>query len=592
MTPLPLLCVVLATSWPALDASDAAIYRSIREPRVVAVQPNHTHKEMVVMPDGEIRYYGKDLVDGRPREVYLSSRDRGLSWKTKLCQPGDLGAMAKCPWADYYITVVEPAEKGGFLRCIRSKDGPDGKVEVRTNDTASTSLNFFRPVQPLEKSRRWIFAGARRIDGYERPALAISADDGETWHEVVVTNAVSADRILYHDKSLRWNNGCCEPTIVELANGELLMAARASFRHHYLYRSKDAGETWEGPVPAPMFYASNTMPTFLKLRDGRILFFWNNTEPLPKRDPAEYPELWEPELDGRAETFFTNRDALHAAISEDDGKTWIGFREVALDPIRNRADFREYGNRPWREADKSVHQTQPMEMPDGKILLPYGQGAAARICIFDVAWLYETERFDDFRYGLDGLSNHLYVKSLNGNIRGWSGHCAFNRVPGALLVREPDTNPYSKREALQICRIRDERLVSDRQGVAWNFPAGLKGKVELECRVDGEGFQLALCDRWFNPCDEFVGEEAALAVPVTAETLGGKGKWQVVRLSWDWSAGTAALSCSTNGIARTLSLKTEGKSPFGPSYLHLQTLATGHDPKGTYFRFCRKSHPP
>ena len=52
MTPLPLLCVVLAMSWPALDASDVAIYRSIREPRVVAVQPNHTHKEMVVMPDG------------------------------------------------------------------------------------------------------------------------------------------------------------------------------------------------------------------------------------------------------------------------------------------------------------------------------------------------------------------------------------------------------------------------------------------------------------------------------------------------------------------------------------------------------------
>jgi len=129
------LAIAAAAVWPALDASDAAIYRSIREPRVVAVQPNHTHKEMVLMPDGEVRYYGKDLVDGRPREVYLSSRDRG----------------------------------------------PDGKVEVRTNDTASTSLNFFRPVQPLEKSRRWIFAGARRIDGYERPALAISEDDGKTW---------------------------------------------------------------------------------------------------------------------------------------------------------------------------------------------------------------------------------------------------------------------------------------------------------------------------------------------------------------------------------------------------------------------------
>ena len=85
------LAIAAAAVWPALDASDAAIYRSIREPRVVAVQPNHTHKEMVLMPDGEVRYYGKDLEDGRPREVYLSSRDRGLSLKTKLCRSGDLG---------------------------------------------------------------------------------------------------------------------------------------------------------------------------------------------------------------------------------------------------------------------------------------------------------------------------------------------------------------------------------------------------------------------------------------------------------------------------------------------------------------------
>lgn len=67
------LAIAAAAVWPALDASDAAIYRSIHEPRVVAVQPNHTHKEMVLMPDGEVRYYGKVLVDGRPREVYLSS---------------------------------------------------------------------------------------------------------------------------------------------------------------------------------------------------------------------------------------------------------------------------------------------------------------------------------------------------------------------------------------------------------------------------------------------------------------------------------------------------------------------------------------
>ena len=71
-----------AQTWPKLDDSDSFFYESIYAPRVVAIQPNHTHKEMVVMSDGEIRYYGSDFIKGKPRRVYLSSEDRGLSWNT------------------------------------------------------------------------------------------------------------------------------------------------------------------------------------------------------------------------------------------------------------------------------------------------------------------------------------------------------------------------------------------------------------------------------------------------------------------------------------------------------------------------------
>jgi hypothetical protein len=577
-----------SSQWPALNESDALFYKSIYAPRIVATQPAHTHKEMCVMPDGEIRYYGRDMVDGKLRNVYLSSRDRGMSWKHVLQRNDDYGPMVKCPWADYYLKLIGPAKKGGVWRCLKTQDGPTGKKNLRIIDTAMTSsLGFFRPMQPLEKSRRWIMAGARFVDRVQRPALLISADDGKSWREVVVTNVVSANRILYHDKSMRWDNGCCEPTIVELDKDDLLMAVRATFRHHYLYRSKDGGVTWSDPKPAPMFYASNTMPTFLKLRDGRILFFWNNTEPLPKRDPAEYPEMNRFERAGMCETVFTNRDALHAAISEDGGNTWIGFREVVLNPIRNREDFREYGNLPWREGDKSVHQPQPLELPDGKILLPFGQGSAARICLFDVSWLYEKERYEDFKTGLEGISNFLYVKSLIGNFRGWSGHCSFNRVPGAMMVRSPDTNTKTQKEVLQLCRIKDERLVSDRQGVVWNFPAGMTGRLEIECRIDGEGFQLALCDRWFNPSDEFVKEESSLAIPVTAAVLGGVGKWAKVTLEWDWKKKTAKLECA--GYSKTFPIRTEGLSPFGPSYMHLQTLSEKEDTKGAYFRSFRKT---
>ena len=583
--------ILLMAAVIALDAQQQPIYDAIYEPKIVAEQPNHTHKVMVMMPDGEIRYYGTDLVGKEKRKVYLSSRDRGLSWTTKLWLDG-WGPMAYCPWGDFYYTMdFVDTENGGRMRFMRSRRGPDDPDRTFVKTDVGT-LDFFRPMQPCEKNRLLIFGGARTIKdeatgrAWERPALAISSDDGATWREVVVTNAVTTGGVrLFNDKALRWDNGCCESTVVELSTGELWMACRATLRHHQLYKSKDGGRTWIGPEPMFGFYASNTIPTFLKLKDGRILFFWNNTEPLAKRDSSEYPELLPQENAGRCETVFTNRDALHVAISDDDGRTWKGFREVALNPIRNRADFREYGNARVSEYDKSVHQTQPMEMPGGKILLPYGQGASRRICIFDLRWIEEKGRYDEFRWGLDGLSNHLYLRSLNGNIRGWSGHCAFNRIPGAALVREPDTGASTARECLQVCRIRDERLVGDLQGVAWNFPAAKRGRLELVCRADGEGVRLAICDRWINPGDEHVADYAAFSLPIDAKTLGGAGQWKTLAVTWDWERKTAHAAC--DGFSKDITFRTEGLSPFGPSYLHLQTLAKGHDPKGVYFRSFR-----
>ena len=162
--------------------------------------------------------------------------------------------------------------------------------------------------------------------------------------------------------------------------------------------------------------------------------------------------------------------------------TWKGFRELALCGARNSADFRQLGNAPDQEHDKSVHQTQLLELDCGKVLLSLGQNVAVRrMIVFDPDWLLETERHDDFRNGFAGLSNHLYVRSMAGGNRGWAGHCAFNRVPGALLVRDPESTRETRRELLQLCRVRDLRLVSDRQGIVWNFPAAMPGSSSLTC---------------------------------------------------------------------------------------------------------------
>ena len=85
-----------------------------------------------------------------------------------------------------------------------------------------------------------------------------------------------------------------------------------------------------------------------------------------------------------------------------------------------------------------------------------------------------------------------------------------------------------------------------------------KGRVEIECRVEGEGFRASVLDHWVNPCDERSDHVAAKTVRVTKASL-GEG-WQTVTVDWDLPEGRQV------------------------SYLHLQTLADGPDAKGAYFR--------
>lgn len=554
-------------------------------PQVVAVPPAAAVRDLCRTADGEIRHYGWKTVGGERRRVYVASRDEGTNWAFRVAARGDVGAMVKSPWRDewIYFTDEGPERETVF---VRSKTGPgDTSPERRRMGWRRQEL---RQLVALNARRRWVaaFSDVRCENGAcYRAAVALSDDDGDTWRYIPVPPLKGVPRVGPSDKRPRWYNDGCEPSVVERHDGSLLMALRTSSGHHAFSVSKDGGETWSEPRENPAFWATNTMPYLFRLRDGRLLFVWNNTAPLPTRDAAEYPELSEGERAGVWETVFTSRDALHAAISDDDGRTWRGFREIALTEPRNAPDFRELGNDPDDEHDKSVHQTQAIELRDGMVLIAYGQNSSARrLARLDPDWLLETTRTEDFRQGLGGLSNHLYLKSLSGGWRGWAGHCAWNRLPGAVLMRDPDTDAGtgSVREVLRLCRIPDPRLVSDRQGVAWNFPAVRTGELEIDCRIDGAGFRLTLTDHWINPCDEYSPPRAPVSWKVTREMLGDG--WHRLRCTWDGETGRAALTCDGREIATAVLRE---MPPFGLSYLHLQTLAEGLDASGASFRSFR-----
>ena len=567
-------------------------YDEIRAPKVVAVQPIYAVHDLCRTADGEIRHYGWQMVNGEKRRVYIASRDEGLSWTTCLAKDGEAGYMEKSPESGDWIGFDSKKPKRVVLR---SKIGPGDPNPERIDLPWPWSNFFVRHLIHLKTRNRWIAAISDcRCEGKEcyHAAVALSDDDGRTWKWVQVQPVSDVARMHPGDKRPHWFNDGCEPTVVELKDGTLWMGVRTSGEHHAFYTSKDGGETWSEGTPHPAFWAANTMPYLFRLSDGRLLFIWNNTAMLPTRDLSEYPELGGGERSGQWEAVFTNRDALHAAISDDDGKTWRGFREIALNDIRNASDFRELGNDPAQEHDKSVHQTQALELPGGKVLLAYGQNSAARrIAIFDPDWLLETTREEDFRTGLGNISNHLYVKSLSGGWRGWAGHCAWNRMPGATLVRDPDTdNPppgakRSVREVLQLARVRDPRLVSERQGIVWNFPAARKGKVTINCRVVGAGFRLTLADHWMNPCDDTGPLRSPFSMPITSKELPSTSAWHVLSASWDEDIGTVTLTVDGKDLA---SYSLASLPPFGLSYLHLQTLAEDADAEGTYFRSFRK----
>ena len=444
------------------------------------------------------------------------------------------------------------------------------------------------PRQPMAlKSRaRWILpAQGAPENGQQRAVVYYSDDDGEHWKRVMLP-VIPRPGLRWPHKGLRWENCGDEPTVAELSDGRLYMLIRTAQDQFWESFSADAGESWTTPEPS-RFYGTITSPLLFTLSDGRLLAFWNNTTPLPEVDHSLSPGLNEAERSGQYEDAFTNRDALHAAISEDDGVNWIGFRELHLNEHRNDIDFRSHGGNDI-SLDKSVHQSQAVELPGGKVLLAFGQHPdCRRMILFDPDWLYEKGRRDDFRRGLGDWSHHQYLKSVPGNYRGFSGHCAVNRRAGVALIPHPDGEMS---EVLRIARDPDVRVLEEKQGATWNFPNAQAGKVRLEIRqpAGSAGIQIALLDRWFNPTDPVVGAFSQFVVHLDAAgRLNGlpsfqPDRWHGLTIRWDLDRLPAATFQVDDGPEHAIEQITSTIN--GISYLHLQSAATEGDPHGVILK--------
>lgn len=551
---------------------DVRLLSDIYAPTEVATPDADAWSNLTLLRDGRIRFYGhygkKHIYDTAACDrSYLESCDGGLSWKRHLDDKRRLGPSVYVPFLDAYLAVR--ADETGTYAYLGQD--PDDDAPLCFCASAEQYLDIRTPFIMQSRDRILVVAHETRHALHPTayfPVLLIS-EDGRSWRTVPL-EGVPFYRPEAPRGGVRWQQNNRENTMAELSDGRLMMLSRTATDYHYICYSEDGGESWSEPCPS-VFHGTATMPQLTKLSDGRLLFLWCNTRPLPELAGA----------DGVWEDVFTNRDANHAAISEDDGETWIGFREMALNPLRCAADFRSNGG-PEDDRDKSVHQFEALELPFGKILVAYGQHKVCRrLIIFDINWLYDKNRCEDFLHGLDGVSTQAYVKSILGGFRGTRnnptgvvGHCAYNRTHGAMLVPSPEKNG---REVLHICYTDDARLVSNVGGVTWNFPAARRGVATVRMRIEGKPVRLSLLDHWVNPCDTTVKSFSHVSAIITRSMLQSPTPFTEVSLEFDCDRDHVALYVDRRFIAKT---RLHGAAPVGLCYLHVQSAADKPDPHG------------
>ena len=553
-------------------------------PRFVGRPPSDALMGLCRLPDGELRHYNYGLqadpahrLDGDQSEdnpFYIASADSGLTWERRRLPKGTLAADERSPISGEYIRLMNRGADG--IAVARSRAGIDGSYDVKK--IWPQSGGWMRPAVFVHRGRK-ILVGCRFPEkgkpGFRTGAF-FSNDDGITWN---LSNLVAAPPHVAGGihQSVRWQNGGMEPTFLELNDGRIWMLMRTSQDTHYESFSLDGGETWDEPRPS-RFYATITMPTLGRLSDGRILLLWNNTTPLPEvaRDEHDDSARRSGVLEGYQEDVFTNRDAIHAAISADEGRTWRGFRELYLDPRRAARDYGDTGG-----SDRGLHQNQFVQVEGGAVLASVGQHWLHRsLLLFHPDWLLEKRRANAFENGLEDWCVHMYIKGIR-------GHCAYNREPGAGLIPHPRV---SGRKVLQIRRQKNIALVSENQGAIWNFPACRAGVFTARVMFvpGGQGGRISLLDRWVNPSDVFSDRYSMFNLLVRGDGAGAgstkltPGKWHGIRLEWDDLSDPGRNHGRTyiDGTLQPEPLALNHSSVNGIGYVHLLSVAERTDDRG------------
>ncbi len=346
---------------------------------VVAGATPTNESTIVTLSNGEHRIFYINRPGEANRLMSVRSAD-GLHWSEPVTE-------TELPGTAYYANRVLVDDKG-LLHCIfhlwaegangyrgrhldlwymKKKAGSDSWEKPRKiYDGYVGSLRCFMQLESgrllttfgravPERSAKPLSAGPDY--GWNEVMTLLSDDNGETWRASPQLLNIEIDG----SKATRY--GAIEPDVIQLKNSALWMLIRTNNGTFYESFSQDSGESWTAPKPSK-FVSSDSPASFLRLKDGRIILFFNMNQRWD--NPNSYA--------------FGGREVLHAAITADEGKTWKGFREVL------KEDSQKAGK---EKGDRGTAYPSAVETSDGKVILVSGQGESKSIVLFDPDWLKE-----------------------------------------------------------------------------------------------------------------------------------------------------------------------------------------------------------
>ncbi len=389
-----------------------------------------------------------------------------------------------------------------------------------------------------------------------------------TWHASKKFIFIPAFQEEGIDQAPRWRNAGVEGTAVELKNGDIYALVRTDSNHTYESFSKDKGDTWSEPEQSP-FYGSLVMSTLGRLKNGKLICLTTNASPMP--------EL--PHKGGTGgEDVFTGRGALHVAMSDDEGKTWYGYREVIIDALRDSPTFATDPG----DHDRSCHQAEFEELDANRILVTSGQQDLHRkMIIIDQDWVAETSRKEDIaKNGLKNINGYVFIP--------FSRAIQYNRKPGLELVDAFG----GEQNAAKFGILNDKDLINDklqadyrRSGLCWNFPNAHAGEVSFNINFPkgSQGCYVSLTDRMLNPCDPSAPQRAVFSTKLAPGVKLGKAALKEdtnykVTLRFKGNRCAMYINNSKKPVA---SVDCKNPTKVGVNYLHFIAAEDDDVTKGT-----------